>query len=86
MFGASQEKAHGAFEEAPQHWSPQKKRNFHNDRVKQLTTTYDKYKNMFRDADAKGDSKRAAYAKKHASTLYYSLRAHKEAFMKLRPR
>jgi hypothetical protein len=73
-----------AYSDAPEYWSLNKKRNFHKNRAEILQHTYDRYKNMARDAEVKGDLKKAIYAQKHAKTLYQALRGHREAFIKLR--
>lgn len=80
MFLGGKEKRTDAFEEPPAHWSLDKKREFHRQRLDQLRNAFDKYRNMMRVADTSHrDPKRASYAKRHMQRFHAAMTAHRQA-------
>lgn len=81
--GSAQQTPDG-FKQPPTHWPAAKKAEFHDDAVKSLQATFNKYRSMHQTAEASHDVERSRHFKRQMQRVHPVLRAHQEALRALR--
>jgi len=81
--GSAQQTPDG-YRQPPTHWPAAKKAEFHDNAVKSLQATFNKYRSMYQSAEASYDVERSRHFKKQMQRVHPVLRAHQEALRSLR--